>query len=274
MRVKIGLAAGLVFGIVSGPAMAQKPPPQAANAGFTRILFNSEFANTSLAGQLSCAGTPQTAPWKQGMWWEGRNNPAGVAPCDQINIVYDPVFGRKVLDLEWTASGNHDTYDATSISTFPLDGVSPHFAFRHGYIEVVMRVSTTATGVWPQIYTWGDTTVLSSYPPPYTSSMQPGEFDVMEAWGGPAPELGSHLHEWYEKPSAVALFDDKPATVDVTKPRIYGLLWEAAEAGAGRHHLLLCRQRPERLRRHDRRLGGPGRLPDPRHGRRLPLRLP
>jgi hypothetical protein len=98
--------------LTAGSALAASPvpPPQAADAGFTRVLLNSNFATASVASQLSCAGMPQTALWKQGLWWEGQNNSAGVAPCSQITIGEDPMSGAQVLDLEWTAAGNTDAY--------------------------------------------------------------------------------------------------------------------------------------------------------------------
>ncbi len=212
-----------------GPsAAAPVPPPQAANAGFTQVLFNSSFANTTLSAQLSCAGTPQTAPWKQGLWWEGQNNPAGVAPCRQITIAYDPVFGQDVLDLTWTASGNTDPYDATTISTFPLDTVSPHFAFRHGYVEVVARVTPMATGVWPAIWAWSDNELLEVNSPPFAAGMPASEMDIMEAYGPNSTTpigMDAALHEYYSTEDGGFLLNDYPAPVDVTKPHTYGWMW-------------------------------------------------
>ena len=113
----IALAAGMVC--LTATANAQIPPPPAAAAGFTTVLFQTDFAALSdLVGVLSCAGAPQTAPWKQALWWEGESDPSGVAPCGQISLVGDAVFGHQVLDLAWLAAGNHDDFDATAISTF------------------------------------------------------------------------------------------------------------------------------------------------------------
>jgi len=70
-----------------------------------------------------------------------------VAPWNQISLVRDPVFGQQVLDLAWLAAGNHDPFDATAIPTFPLDTVSPHFAFRHGYVEIESRLGAVAPRV-------------------------------------------------------------------------------------------------------------------------------
>jgi hypothetical protein len=228
---RVALLVAMVLG-VAGAAPAGRhnppsPPPQAAHAGFTEVLFDSEFGHTDLAAQLSCAGTPQTAPWKQGLWWEGWKNPAGVAPCHQISIVYDQGSGQNVLDLKWTASENTDTYHATTVSTFPLDVVSPHFSFRHGYIEAVVRVSTMATGVWPAIWAWGDNALIMESTPPYTSFMSSSEFDVVEGWGGAQPEVGAHLHEWYKPHIAATLFDARPAPFDLTKVHTYGWLWDS-----------------------------------------------
>jgi len=209
------------------PAHAPQPPPQAANAGFTTVLFNSNFTNTKLAAQLSCAGTPQTAPWKQGLWWEGQNSPAGVAPCSQIGIVRDPVFGSNVLDLAWTAAGNTDTYDATTISTFPLDIVSPHFAFRHGYAEAVIRVTPMATGTWPVFWMWSDNSVIYANTAPW-QTMPAAEMDIFEAYGpNSAHPIGydAALHEDYSTGAGGFLAQQYPPSFDITKPHTYGWLW-------------------------------------------------
>jgi beta-glucanase (GH16 family) len=211
-------------------------PPQAANAGFTKVLFNSYFATSYLTYELSCAGTPQTAPWKQGMWWEGQNSPSGVAPCSQINIVYDPVSNQKVLDLTWTVTGNTDTFNATTVSTFPLDIVSPHFAFRHGYAEAVLRVTPMATGVWPAFWTWSDNAVIEENTPPFQSFTPASEIDIFEAHGGSPTEYDAAVHEYYSTPDSKPrvspalgapglLTDQKPPGFDMTKPHTYGLLW-------------------------------------------------
>ena len=229
------LAAMLSLGMTAGlaqPLAAQSspiPPPQAVNAGFTSVLFNSNFASATLANQLSCAGTPQTAPWKQGLWWEGQNNVNGVAPCSQISIVYDQPSGQKVLDLEWTAAGNTDTYDATTVSTFPLNTFPPHFSFRHGYVEVVARVTPMATGIWPVIWMWSDNSTIETNERPYAQGMPASEIDIMEAYGPtsahPKGGMDSALHEYYSTESGQFLFQDYPTPVNVTQVHTYGLLW-------------------------------------------------
>ena len=78
--MKHHLLAALLLGSSPVLAGAAGPPPVAAQFGFVNKLFESDFAAaSSLSGMLSCAGTPQIAPWKQGLWWEGQSNPAGVA---------------------------------------------------------------------------------------------------------------------------------------------------------------------------------------------------
>lgn len=207
------------------------PPPQAAVAGFTRVVFNSNFASTTLAAQLSCAGAKQTAPWKQGMWWEGQANPAGVAPCNQLTIIQDGVFGTYVLDLAWLPSQT-DIFDATSISTYPLDDVSPHFAFRHGYVEVVARETPFVTGVWPAIWMWSDESTLgAALPPSYTGYIPASEMDIVEFYGPTAaqPKGGSSggLHEYYSTGGGGFTSLNYPPPVDVTMPHTYGWLWTA-----------------------------------------------
>jgi hypothetical protein len=211
------------------PAAAQSPvpPPQAANAGFTNVLFNSDFSRIgSLSGTLSCAGTPQTAPWKQGLWWEGQNNPAGVAPCSQIFLTWDPVVGHQVLDLRWLASQT-DTYNHTTIETFPLNTFPPHFAFRHGYVEVVARETPWLTGVWPAIWMWGDNELIGVNTPPFNGEGTASEMDIMEAWG-PAMYGGgmdADMIEYYSTKRGQFLYESYPPPVDITQNHIYGWLW-------------------------------------------------
>jgi beta-glucanase (GH16 family) len=238
--VRFGFGMGLLFGsAVAEPAppepAARAPAPPALRmptpaqaAGFTQLIFNSDFANVRLSDQLSCAGTPQTAPWKQGLWWEGQNNSAGVAPCSQITINYDPESNQNVLDLRWTATGNTDPYHATTISTYPLDTVSPHFAFRHGYVEVVARATPMATGVWAAIWAWSDNQLIGVNTPPHAGGMPASEMDIMEAYGptGSKPSgMDAALHEYYNPQVSTYLINAYPAPVDVTKLHTYGWLW-------------------------------------------------
>jgi hypothetical protein len=200
------------------------PPLQAVNAGFTQVLFNSNFGIGTLSAQLSCAGTPQSAPWKQGLWWEGQNSPAGVAPCSQIAIVADPASKSRALDLTWLPSQT-DTYNATTISTFPLDIVSPHFAFRHGYAEAVLRVTPMATGVWPVFWLWSDNSTMWANTPPFTATPPGVEIDIFEAHGGSPTEYDAGIHEYYSTTTGALLVDKKPPPFDMAQPHTYGLLW-------------------------------------------------
>ena len=170
------MACELAYGI---SAPLPSAPPQLSRRDIGAFLFNSDFSTATLASQLACAKSAQTSPppWKQGIFWE---NP--VAPCSQIKIVADPVTELKVLDLEWTKTANAGLgYDDTAIDTFPLAAsinppgtVPSHFSFQYGYVEVVARLSTVATGVWPAIYMVGDTTI-----PFYTSNVSFAEFDML-----------------------------------------------------------------------------------------------
>jgi len=208
----------------TGASLIPIPPPQAVNAGFTQVLFDSNFAIATLSNQLSCAGTPQSAPWKQGMWWEGQNSAAGVAPCTQITIVTDPVFGGRTLDLTWLPSQT-DTYDATTISTFPLDIVSPHFAFRHGYAQAVLRVTPMVTGVWANFWMWSNNSNIEANTSPFQAFTPASEIDALEAHGGSSPEYVAGLHEYYTPKIGGLMVDKKPAGFDMTMPHTYGLLW-------------------------------------------------
>src|SRR5271167_2888252 len=132
MRRRIPLTAlsacALSFTSLVGVASANSVPGPAVAAGFTNTVFNSDFSTASLSNELSCAGTPQTKPWKQGLWWE-----SSLPSCSQISIVNDAIFGHKVLDLKWSSTGDARVpFNDTSISTYPLDKASPHFAFQYG----------------------------------------------------------------------------------------------------------------------------------------------
>jgi hypothetical protein len=229
--MRIAIAAGVVC-LAAVTAAAKDPPPAAAGAGFTTILFETDFAAIpGLVGVLSCAGTPQTAPWKQGEWWEGQNDPSGVAPCRQISLVQDPAFGHQVLDLAWLAAGNHDIADNTAISTFPLDTVSPHFAFRHGYVEVELRLGSAAPGIYASVVGWGDESVIFANTPPYQARVPAAEFDIVEIsapWSGPWLAFDSAIREWYDPgvfQGGANAFIAGPFAVDATQPHRYGFLW-------------------------------------------------
>jgi len=206
-----------------------------AQFGFVSKLIESDFAATgSLSGMLSCACTPQIAPWKKGLWWGGQSNPGGVAPCSQIGLVRDPVFGHQVLDLAWLAASNHDAFDATTISTFPLGTVSPHFAFRHGYVEVELRLAAAPPGICGAAYMWGDPSTIFANTPPFQNTIPPAEFDIVEH-GVPHVDSGliydSAIHEWYE--SGTNAFIAGPWGFDATQPHRYGFLWVASGKAAG-----------------------------------------
>ncbi len=188
------------------------------------MLLDSNFAIATLSAQLSCAGTPQSAPWKRGMWLEGQNSPAGVAPWTQITIAADPVFNGSALDLTWLPSQT-DTYDATTISTFPLDIVSPHFAFRHGYAQAVLRMTPMAEGVWANFWMWSNNSVIEANMPPFQVVTPASEIDSFEAHGGSPPEYVAGLHEYYRPKTGGLMVDKKPAGFDMTQPHTYGLLW-------------------------------------------------
>src|SRR5208282_5444418 len=191
-RRKIALLCGVLF--AASPSFASTDSvlnpmlegsttiftPPYVQAGFTNVIFNTNFSTASLSSQLSCYNASFAGPWSQGVWWET------TAPCSNISIVNDSAFGYNVLDLKWTLAGDAgSSQDDTTIETFPYPygypGVVPsHFAFQYGYYEAVMRVSTAATGVWPAIWMWGDTTVTQQLTAAdgWTSSLNAPEFDV------------------------------------------------------------------------------------------------
>src|SRR6266851_1842444 len=105
---------------------APQPPPQAVNAGYMKMIFNTDFASLSLADAVDCADQPQTKPWHQGTDYAFQQQ----EPCStQISTVYDSVFGHNVLDLTWTPAVESHNPDFVSILTFPNDSPpSRHFS--------------------------------------------------------------------------------------------------------------------------------------------------
>ena len=153
---------------------------------------------------------------------------------NQITLVWDAIFGHRVLDLTWLAAGNHDAFDATTISTFPLDTVSPHFAFRHGYVEVELRLAAAPPGIYGAAYMWGDSSTIFANTPPFQNTIPPAEFDIVEL-GVPRVDSGlvydSAIHEWYE--SGNSAFIAGPRGFDATQPHRYGFLWVAGAQWQG-----------------------------------------
>src|SRR5271166_2056355 len=222
-------------------ASSAAPPPQAVSAGYSNVIFNSDFSTAPLSTQVSCYNGSFTTPWSQGLWWETINN------CNNISIVNDSVFRKNVLDLAWTLTGNPGAaWSDTTIETFPYPygktGVVPaHFSYQYGYFEAVMRMSTAATGVWPAIWLLGDTTNTQDYTAPgWTSSVNNQEFDVFEGYGGwaggaPGATAGdAAVHEWYAPGSGhtgqITAYSPWSGIIslDITQPHTYGWLWTPA----------------------------------------------
>jgi Glycosyl hydrolases family 16 len=133
--------------------------------------------------------------------------------------------------LEWLPSQT-DAQDATSISTFPLDDVSPHFAFRHGYLEIVAREAPFASGVWPAIVMYSDETALAAaLPPNFTPYLPTVEMDVLEFYGPSSThpsggEIGTLKENYANGRLGGYTSENYPATVNVTQPHTYGWLWK------------------------------------------------
>jgi hypothetical protein len=235
------LAADAVADKPSRDPAADKPgrdpaaPPQAVAAGFATVAFNADFRVAGYLGDnLSCATAAQLKTWKQGMYWEGQNSPAGVAPCDLITIVNDPVLGSPVLDLAWVAARVvNQGEDDVSISTFPLDHVSPSYAFRHGYVEIVARFpgALTTKGYFAALWAVADEPIRGQNLPPWNWPLGAAEHDYLEivgpvTLGNPQPTWDAAVHEWDAGGTAAFLANGVLTGVfDPTQPHKYGWLW-------------------------------------------------
>jgi hypothetical protein len=202
-------------------------------AGFTSVIFNDDFSNRGpsyLKKDLSCAGTPQTGRWFQGMYWEGQVYPTNVAQCNQINIIYDKVFNAHVLDLTWLRTQT-DVFQATTVATLPLNLRGNGFSYNHGYIEVVARMPSLATGVWPSIWLESDTGIIASNMPPWNVH-DTAEYDIVEVYGPGGfnnHPLGwdSAIHEYGADATgnSAIIASAYPPAFDPSQPHKYGLLW-------------------------------------------------
>lgn len=231
------------------PALAQTPtpPPQAVAQGYIDVLFNQDWTtsgNVWVQNHVSCAGTPQTKVWKQGLWWEGQWPTCNNGPTSQIQVVTDPLIGHHVLDLIWLATQT-DPQSNTAITTFPLDEQSPHFAFRHGYVEVVARApypnaAAVPAGYWPSAFAGSDQCLMMTDLPPFAGGFNCSvEHDFVEIYGpntfpgNPNTLYDAAIHENYSGGTNNFLANSV-LPVDQTQYHKYGYLFiPAAHYGQG-----------------------------------------
>jgi hypothetical protein len=217
------------------PGSTDRPAPaQAASAGFDALIFETNFSTVkNLTDVFSCLGGDQSKPWKQGLWYEA-NEATGMAPCSQITLAQDAALGGQALDLAWLAAGNKDSVDNTAITTFPIDTVSPHFAFHRGYVEVVARATNpTNAGIWASSWMLGDGAVISDNIPPFVFTVPLVELDIAELHG--VSQLDSAI---YESPQGgtnqyIGPNNNPTTGFDFSAPHVYGFLWETLGQGKG-----------------------------------------
>ena len=211
------------------------PPPQAKDAGFDVLIFETDWSKVKNLGDVfSCgAAGDQTKDWKQGLWFEA-NEATGLAPCAQISLVNDQALGGKALDLAWIAASNTDSLDNTAITTFPIDTVSPHFAFRHGYLEIVMRATNpTNPGVWATAWLAADGAITAANVPPFAFIIPLVELDAAELHG--PSQLDAAIYEAVDGGTNqyVGPNNDVTANFDFSAPHTYGFLWSTLGQGKG-----------------------------------------
>jgi len=218
-----------------GGGPPQRPPPkQASDAGFKTLLFETDWSKVkTLTDVFSCQGGDQSKDWKQGLWFEA-NETTGMAPCTQIALAQDQALGGQVLDLAWIAAGNIDSQDNTAVTRFPIDTVSPHFAFQHGYVEVVMRATQpTNAGVWASAWGLGDGAVISDNIPPFAFLIPLVELGYAELHG--VSQLDSAIYESNQGGTNqyIGPNNDVTGSFDFSQPHIYGFLWQTLGQGKG-----------------------------------------
>jgi hypothetical protein len=116
-------------------------PAQAQAAGFTKLVFNSDFS-TELS--LSNSG-----PWyNPGIWFQSAAT-GNLTPTDSGGV----------LNLSWSPG---DAAGGVTVGTMAPTGLS-NTSWQYGYIEVSMAFPPV-TGIWPAIWMESDTATTSFVP--------------------------------------------------------------------------------------------------------------
>ncbi len=187
---------------ISLPVVGLPIPPAAANAGYSKLTFNTDFTQPMPAGWLGGCPNPGNGQplspsqytddggphvWWQNLWWSANNY------CITGQST-DPVYGGMVLDQTWILNANQDnvgnTLQSQSWDYAPGVGQSPNAFPRNAYYELVFRIAPLNVDIWAGLFTWG--TLGTS-----TASTQPDvEWDVIETWGGNLNGYDSAVHDW------------------------------------------------------------------------------
>jgi beta-glucanase (GH16 family) len=188
-------------------------PAQAQAAGFTKLVFNSDFS-TGLS--LSNSGT-----WyNPGIWFQSAAT-RNLTPADS----------EGVLNLSWSPG---DAATGVTVGTMAPTGLS-NTSWQYGYIEVSMAFPPV-TGIWPAIWMESDTATTSYVPTESNHSYS--EVDIF-VWQSQIPNtLNGGIHTWVAAAGAhvsdvqnndghnTASF---PRGTNVGNFNTYGVLWTSSQ---------------------------------------------
>jgi beta-glucanase (GH16 family) len=188
-------------------------PAQAQAAGFTKLVFNSDFS-TGLS--LSNSGT-----WyNPGIWFQSAAT-GNLTPTDS----------EGVLNLSWSPG---DAATGVTVGTMAPTGLS-NTSWQYGYIELSMAFPPV-TGIWPAIWMESDTATTSYVPTESNHSYS--EVDIF-VWQSQIPNtLNGGIHTWVAAAGAhvsdvqnndghnTASF---PRGTNVGNFNTYGVLWTSSQ---------------------------------------------
>jgi hypothetical protein len=185
------------------------PPAQAQAAGFTKLVFNSDFS-TGLS--LSNSG-----PWyNPGIWFQSAAT-GNLTPTDSGGV----------LNLSWSPG---DAAAGVTVGTMAPTGLS-NTSWQYGYIEVSMAFPPV-TGAWPAIWMENNTATTSYVPTAGAHSYS--EVDIFE-WQSQIPtSFNGHIHTWVAA-AGTQVSDTQnndsnstaavPSGTNLANFNTYGLLW-------------------------------------------------
>lgn len=186
-------------------ALAQNPPPQAAAAGYSQLVFNPNFSSLNL-----CTGNTPGCDFY---------NPGGVGSCSQGTVTTPSNY----LNLNWVSGqGNCDTV----VTSYSANGLYGH-GWLYGYFEVSMLFDPD-TGHWPALWFQGVSTIGTS---PYTGP----ELDIFE-WQSlisntSAPnQFNGTLHVWSAGVDTASRgVTPQVSAITWSNYNTYGVLWTPTE---------------------------------------------
>lgn len=192
-------------------------PPQAAAAGYKKLVFSDEFDSISTI-DVNATGAPGYK------WYVDR--PFGTPQVQPSE--YRVAHGELVINQQGSSYANW------GLSTYSVKGNTGH-AFKFGYIEARMRfdpkLGPNSDG-WPSFWMESLSHTLG------TNNTHFAELDIFEAYtGGHAAYSGAFvgtLHDWRLTPSFVHYQNSNNWTpqpgVDYSQWHTYGVLWKPGSA--------------------------------------------